>query len=120
MRLPRPGRLDRRAVRRGGAVEQTYDRRLGVVANFAATIAGSPIVGNPATLRSIFLLSGRDATLELNSPTSPTQTIALKAGIPLEWEATSGYHANPITASFSGVYVTTAAAARVQIRILST
>ena len=91
-----------------GGSEQGFDKLLGIETNVPAALAA------PADVRSVMFLAGPgggDVTLKFNSTASPTQTIVLKPGLPLVWQHDALYFANPITASFSGVYVTTTARA---------
>lgn len=41
-------------------------------------------------LRSFFLLADNDCTLEINSPSAPTDTIQLTGGVPVMWDAENG------------------------------
>ena len=74
-----------------------------------------------ADIKGIFLVSSADVTLKTNSSSSPTQTIALKAGRPLVWDD-QDYFACPISADITGtIYLSNAGAqdAEVDIRFLT-
>ena len=74
------------------------------------------------TLRSVIIVADKDCTLETNSGSAPGNTIALKANVPLIWNASSGYFANPFAAAdVTAFYLTTGTSStRFQARILNT
>jgi len=61
-----------------------------------------------ARLKSIYILSDQDVTLETNSSSAPSNTIALKANKPLVWY-TGSYFANPFTVDVTSLFFTTGA-----------
>lgn len=70
----------------------------------------------------IIMKSDQDITVETNSGSAPTDTIALKAGVPYVWNADlNGYYANKITADVTDLYVTNAsgAAALLELEVLT-
>lgn len=69
-----------------------------------------------AKVKSVYLLSTQDVTLETNSGSSPTDTIALKAGSAIKWKS-GGSGSNPFTANVTGLFVTNASGAAAQITI---
>lgn len=70
-----------------------------------------------SALKTLFMVSDIDCTVETNDGAAPDDTIALKAGVPLVWDSTSAYFANPLTADVTVIYVT--AAAQVRIRVFA-
>jgi hypothetical protein len=72
-----------------------------------------------ARLKSIFILSDRDASFQTNNATTPIDTVTLKAGVPFVWVSTGGV-VNPFTANITSLFLTNThatLAATVQIRI---
>lgn len=71
-------------------------------------------------VKSIFILSDQDVTLETNDGSTPADTIALKADVPLIWELSNGYYDCPFSEDVTAMYFTNASgsAATVQIRTL--
>lgn len=70
-----------------------------------------------ARLKSIFIVSDQDVTIETNSAGAPSNTIAIKANKPLVWYVGS-YFANPFTVDVTALFFTTgaiAASANVQM-----
>jgi hypothetical protein len=61
---------------------------------------------NTADVVKYSIVSSHNCTLETNSSGSPADTIALKAGIPLEWDVTSNYHDMHFTANVTIFYIT--------------
>lgn len=90
----------------------------------APSVTDGPITGFDfvvAKLRSIFIVSDQDVILETNSPSAPSNTINLKANVPLFWQSTTPYFANPFTVDVTSLYFTTgaiAAAANINARAL--
>lgn len=70
-------------------------------------------------VKSLFLLSDKDVTLQTNNGNTPDNTITLKAGVPVIWYPDSGY-SNPLTTDVTKIYITNAGAsdATVKIRVL--
>lgn len=73
-----------------------------------------------SALKSLYILSDQDMTLETNSGSTPDDTIALKANKPVVWESSSGYFSNPLTADVTALFFTNASgsAANLKIRTL--
>jgi hypothetical protein len=69
-----------------------------------------------ARLQSIFIKSDQDVTLETNSSSAPTNTIALKANKPLIWYVGS-YYANLFTADVTRMFFTNAGATAARVEI---
>ncbi len=94
----------------------SIDTTLGTVTNFDI-----PVAFTTANLKSIILLSNKDAAIKVNSTSSPDVTINLKANAPLLWQADAGYFTNPLTGAttVSHFYVTTGSSLRLQILIIS-
>lgn len=97
--------------------EQTHNTDVTVAAN--TTDFGVDIAFNYADLKSFFMLSSTDLTLETNSGSSPGNTLTLKAGVPYVWQY-GGYGSNPFSVNVTRFFLTngTAGAATVQIRML--
>ena len=57
-------------------------------------------------IKSIFILSDVDMTLETNDGATPIDTINLKAGIPYIWH-TDSYFTNILDTDVTGLYLTT-------------
>ncbi len=72
-----------------------------------------------ANTQAILLVSSANLTLKTNSSSSPGNTINLVAGVPLIWDASAGYYANPFTVNVTGFYCTCSAAALLQGSILT-
>jgi hypothetical protein len=72
-----------------------------------------------STVTSLWLYSDKDLTIKTNSTSAPDDTIALKAGVPLPWESTTGYFDNPLTVDVTKFYLTNTLACRFQARILT-
>ncbi len=70
-------------------------------------------------VKSMFILSDQDVTLETNSSSAPAQSLALKANIPYIWY-TNKYHSLWCTTDITALYVTnaSASAASLQLEIL--
>jgi hypothetical protein len=64
--------------------------------NFTAALAPATtnqqraVAWAQAKLLGLYVLSDQDVTLKVNNSGSPTDTIALKAGVPFVWVSTSG------------------------------
>jgi hypothetical protein len=72
-----------------------------------------------AALQAIMILADQNMTLETNSPSSPSNTISLKAGIPFIWLRSPGYFSNPFTVNVTAWYITNTAAGRLRAKILA-
>ena len=57
-------------------------------------------------LKSLFMLSDQDMTVETNSGAAPDDTISLKAGVPYIWNADAP-QSNPFTVDVTKLYLTT-------------
>ncbi|MEK6799383.1 MAG: hypothetical protein AABZ12_10490 [Planctomycetota bacterium] len=70
-------------------------------------------------VKSFYLLSDKDLTVETNSPSAPTNTISLKANKPYIWH-TDEYSTFKLTADVTSLYLTNAgaAAATLEMRVL--
>jgi hypothetical protein len=94
--------------------------------NFDDTVAASqtdfsiPATFDKDRINSIFIIADFDCTLETNSGSSPANTIALKAGIPVIWFKEYPAATNPFAAAdVTGFFFTTGAnPTRLRIRIL--
>jgi hypothetical protein len=73
-----------------------------------------------SAMKSLFLLSDQDVTIETNSGSAADDTITLKAGIPLIWENVSGYYTNPLGTDVTDLYITndSGSSATVTLRVL--
>jgi hypothetical protein len=80
-----------------------------------------PIAFTSANIKSMILLANKDLTIKVNSTSAPDVTLSLKAGIPLVWQADSGYFSNPLASAttVSHFYLTSAASVRFQALIIS-
>ncbi len=65
---------------------------------------------------NLFLYSDQDVTIETNSGSVPDDTISLKAGVPLNWNADS-YFDNPLSADVTSLFITNASGAAATVRI---
>lgn len=72
-----------------------------------------------ARLKSIFIKSDKDLTLEFNSTGGSGGIIALKANKPYEWipAADGGYFTNLITANVTALYVTNASGGTARLEL---
>lgn len=61
-----------------------------------------------SALKSLYIVSDKDMTLETNSGSTPTDTLSLKAGVPIVWESNMGT-TNPLTADVTALFATTGA-----------
>lgn len=70
-------------------------------------------------LKSLFIVSDKDVTLETNSGGSPADTLTLLANVPVSWYPGCGY-ACPLGTDVTAIYLTNAgdADATVQMRFL--
>lgn len=78
------------------------------------------IAWTAANAQSIYILSSQDCVLKTNSSGSPAQTVNLKAGIPLVWQASAAYYTNIFVTNITAWYITTTSATTVQAEILTT
>ncbi len=65
---------------------------------------------------AFFMVSDQDVTIETNSGSSPTNTIALKAGIPYVWY-TNKYDSFKLTSDVTKIYVTNASGNTANVKI---
>ncbi len=70
-------------------------------------------------LEGLFIYSDYAITVETNDGTTPDDTIAIAAGVPMVWY-TGCDHANPLTADVTAFYITNASGstANIKIRVL--
>jgi hypothetical protein len=96
-----------------GTAEQTIE------ATVAAASTDAPIAATwPAAQLLAVLPADQDCTVKLNSSTTPTATIALKAGRPLTWSSADGYFARPFPSDVAGSYVSAVAETNLQVDLL--
>lgn len=76
-------------------------------------------VADVSQMKSLFLLSDKDVTIETNSGSAADDTIDLKANVPVMW-VDGGTLANPLTTDVTALYITNASgsAATVNLRML--
>ena len=102
-------------------IQQSDDGEINAEPTIPATTNDREVaaVFTVASLKSVFIISDRDVTLETNSSSAPAQTINLLANKPLYWYS-GAYHANPFTVDVTKFYFSNAGAvdANVKIRIL--
>ena len=67
-------------------------------------------------VKGVYILSDQDVTLETNSSSSPTNTLALKANIPYVWY-TNKYDVLKFTSDITALYVTNASASAANLTI---
>lgn len=65
---------------------------------------------------AFYMSSDQDLTVETNDGTTPGDTIALVAGVPLVWHNQS-YHANPFSVDITALYLTNASGAAATFRL---
>lgn len=58
-------------------------------------------------IKSVYMVSDQDITVETNDGTTPTDTINLKADVAVLWNADIGY-SNPFTADVTALYLSNA------------
>lgn len=70
-------------------------------------------------IKSAFVVSDQDVTIETNDGTTPADTFAMNANRPLDWDDESPV-SNPFSADITGLYITNASgsAATVRVRIV--
>jgi hypothetical protein len=87
------------------------------------TDADLPIAFTSANIKSLILLANKDVSIAVNDESggSPDLTIALKAGVPLVWQADAGYFTNPLSAAttVSHFYLTSTESFRFQALVIS-
>jgi hypothetical protein len=100
-----------------GQTEAGYDGTIAANATDFLIDIAFPITG----LQSLCIWSDTNLTVKTNSSSSPVQTIALLANVPISWGAGTGA-TDPITAAVTSLYVTNATAnpAKFKVRALST
>ena len=99
-------------------IEMTEDADLSLdIAVTAATDVQRSVAFPYANIKAIALYCDVAVTIETNSPSSPSQTITLAAGVPNLW-IYGGPGTNPITANVTTIYLTAAAAGTLKIRVL--
>lgn len=68
-------------------------------------------------LKSIWICADVDMTLKTNSTSASIKTFTLKANVPVLWESSSGYYANPFSAAVTNFYATNAGSTAGVLRI---
>ncbi len=104
-----------------GSVNAAGDTVISIDAVIALNQTNSPVgcAFLVADVVALYIVSDVNVTLKVNSTSSPTPTIALKAGVPLVWIAAAPYQANPFAVDVTEFFVTNTAAARFQALILT-
>lgn len=101
--------------------EYTADgaKSFGITIPDATTDALMNIAIKPAQLTNIFLLSDQDIKIETNHSVAPTDTIDLKANVPMIWNEDL-YYANPFTGDVTKFFLTnlSGSAAMLYVEIL--
>lgn len=69
-----------------------------------------------SALKSIWICSDQDVTLETNDGTTPADTIALQAGVPYMWHSDS-YDACLLTTDITALFITNASGASANLTI---
>lgn len=87
-----------------------------VVVTFTGNLGNSNVAAMTTTDT---LTGGSTAVATTTAGVAPSNTFTLQAGIPLEWEVSPGYFANPFTVDVTKFNVTSATSARLQGRILT-
>lgn len=67
-------------------------------------------------LKSIYIVASAAMTLETNSSSAPADTITLTANVPVVWDSTQTFIANPFAGNVTSLFVTTTAGGLLQIR----
>jgi hypothetical protein len=67
-------------------------------------------------ITSLWISSDQDVTIETNDGTTPDDTIALKANVPLLW-TTDSYFACPLTEDVTALFVTNASGSTATVRV---
>lgn len=72
-----------------------------------------------STVKSIYIVSDQDVTLETNDGGTPVDTISLKAGVPYAWH-TDSYDTLQLTTDVTAFYITNASGsiANLKMRVL--
>ncbi len=72
-----------------------------------------------STIKSIFILSDQNVTLETNSGSSPAETISLVANVPYVWH-TNSYFTNLLATDITAIFITNASGstAAITLRVL--
>ncbi|MBW3538770.1 MAG: hypothetical protein KY476_00720 [Planctomycetes bacterium] len=68
-----------------------------------------------SALKSLYISSDQDITLETNSGAAPADTINLKADSPLTWDDESSF-ANPLTVDLTALFATNASGAAATLK----
>jgi len=69
-----------------------------------------------SAIKSVYIYSSQDVTLETNDGSSPGDTLALKANEPYVWHDTSLYP-NLLTTDITSIFITNSSGAAANIRI---
>lgn len=75
---------------------------------------------NANSVQVLFFTATQNCTINTNNANAPTNSVSLVAGIPLYWERSSGYFANPFNANTNAGFLTCTAATTLNVRTLST
>lgn len=114
------------------ALENLSNIAVGDVACTGGPLPGTPVVitfkgnlglQNVAAITTTDSLSGGTAPASAITTTTagvaPTQTVELKAGMPLAWGVSAGYFASPLPSDVAKFSITCATAARLQGKVLT-
>ncbi len=71
-----------------------------------------------SAMKTLYLESDQDVTIETNSADTPDDTINLTANNPIVWQ-TDGYTSNPFTVDVTDLYVTNASGSEATIKLES-
>ncbi len=108
-------------IRVNGGFTETGTTSIDIAKNLSAGSTNVLVAAawTVANTQAIFLVSSSNMTIKTNSSSSPGNTINLVAGVPLIWDASGGYYANPFTVNVTGFYCTCSAAGLLQGSILT-
>ncbi len=67
-------------------------------------------------LKAIYIVSDVAMTLETNSGSAPADTITLTANVPVVWDSTQTFIANPFAGNVTSLFVTNTTAGTLTIR----
>jgi hypothetical protein len=100
-----------------GQTNASYDGTIAANATDFLIDMAWPLTG----MQALLIWSDTNLTVKTNSNTTPVQTIAVSANVPIKWGALEG-NTNPITAAVTSLYVTNATAnpAKFKVRALTT
>lgn len=99
---------------------RTISAASGIEFDETVAIAGTDILVNiafpVANVKSFYIVSDKDLTLETNNSAAPINTIALKANVPYHWVAADSYDTFKLTADVTKFYFTNASGALATVR----